>query len=153
MEISSPLLRNEDETADFGARLAPLLRTGDIICLEGTLGAGKTTLARGLIGAFCGETNAPSPTFTLAETYQGENLTLWHFDLYRLEKPEDVWELGIEDAFDSAISVIEWPDRIAHLMPADPLRLTIEILSNGERKLKITGPERWITALRGAGIA
>jgi len=153
MEISSPLLRSEDETAAFGAQLAPLLRAGDVICLEGALGAGKTTLARGLIKAFCGETNAPSPTFTLAETYQTPNLTLWHFDLYRLEKPEDVWELGIEDAFDSAISLIEWPDRIAHLLPADQLRLTIEIPSNGGRKLKINGSERWIAALREAGIA
>jgi tRNA threonylcarbamoyladenosine biosynthesis protein TsaE len=149
----SHILRSEDETAAMGARLAPVLREGDIVCLEGPLGAGKTTLARGLIGAFCGEANAPSPTFTLAETYQTKDATLWHFDLYRLEKPEDVWELGLEDALDTGISLIEWPDRIARILPADILRLIIYITADRERSLQIMAPDRWIPALRNAGIA
>lgn len=145
-------LATEAETAAFGAKLAPLLSSGDVIRLEGPLGAGKTTLARGLVRAFSGAKDVPSPTFTLVETYEGENASLWHFDLYRLEKPQDVWELGLEEALEDGICLIEWPDRIDGLLPKDALTLSLLIDGDG-RRLVISGPQRWIAALRRAGIA
>lgn len=81
-------LDNEARTEALGAALAPLLEAGDAICLSGDLGAGKSTLARGLVCARAGAKEAPSPTFTFVETYNAEDLVIWHFDLYRLEKPE-----------------------------------------------------------------
>src|SRR5689334_12245837 len=87
-------------TEAFGARLAASLRVGDVVCLSGDLGAGKTTLARGAITAWTGvNEDAPSPTYTLVQTYDGPRGALWHVDLYRLNRPEEAWELGLEDAF------------------------------------------------------
>lgn len=143
MTLFTARLSNEQATARFGARLAPALAAGDVVALEGPLGAGKTTLARGLIGAFAGAETVPSPTFTLVETYAGEAGELWHFDLYRLEKPADVWELGLEDALADGICLIEWPDRIEGLLPEDVLRLDLAILEGSARRLTASGPEPW----------
>lgn len=113
-------LADAEATTQLGARLAPLLAPGDLVLLYGDLGAGKSTLARGLIVGLTGVTDAPSPTYTLVETYEVEDgadgFELWHFDLYRLERPDDVWELGLEEALDGAAAVIEWPERIATLL-------------------------------------
>ncbi len=152
MSLPSQFLAHEDAAAAFGARLAPLLRPCDIICLEGPLGAGKTTLARGLIKAYCGAREVPSPTFTLVETYQGREAALWHFDLYRLEQPNDVWELGLEDALDDGVCLIEWPDRIARLLPENVLRLNFHIPKDGGRMLHIEAGEDWRKRLQAAGI-
>lgn len=146
-------LQTEAETAAFGARLAPALRGGDVALLEGPLGAGKSTLARGLIQAFSGAPDVPSPTFTLVETYEGPKDVIWHFDLYRLEKPGDVWELGFEEALESGICLIEWPDRIESLLPDEVLRLHLEVKDDGGRRLHVNAPDRWAPALRQAGIA
>lgn len=146
-------LQTEAETAAFGARLAPALRGGDVALLEGPLGAGKSTLARGLIQAFSGALDVPSPTFTLVETYEGAKEAIWHFDLYRLEKPGDVWELGFEEALESGICLIEWPDRIESLLPDDVLRLRLDVKDDGGRRLRVNAPDRWAPALRQAGIA
>lgn len=143
----------EAETNSFGARLATALKPGDVVCFEGPLGAGKSTLARGLIHALSGANDIPSPTFTLVETYDFESGDLWHFDLYRLEKQSDVWELGFEDALDSGISLIEWPDKIESILPADALRLSIEVQPAAMRRLRLVAPDRWKPALQRCGIA
>ncbi len=121
-------LPDEAATLRFGARLAALLRRGDMLVLIGDLGAGKTTLVRGLIRSLCGDhTDVPSPTFTLVQTYETGIGTLWHFDLYRLESPDEVRELGLEEALED-ICLIEWPEKAGHYLPKTgfELRLTFE---------------------------
>lgn len=144
-------LPEDADTAALGARLAPLLAAGDVICLSGPLGAGKTTLARGLIRAFAGAGEAPSPTYTLVETYDGAGLTLWHFDLYRLGRTDEVWELGLEDALAEGASVIEWPERIAGLLPKSSLVVRLETQGEGRRAV-ISPGEGWAARLAHAAI-
>ena len=145
--------QNEAETAAFGVRLAATLRTGDVVRLEGPLGAGKSTLARGLIRAASGATDVPSPTFTLVETYETDSAAIWHFDLFRLEDRSEVWELGLEDALETGIALIEWPERIDGMLPEDALRLVLSVEEGDTRQLRIIAPARWAPALRQAGIA
>lgn len=112
-------------TQRLGAALARLLRAGDVVALWGDLGAGKTTLARTVIAALGHRGDVPSPTFTLVQVYELEPVPLWHFDFYRIDDPRDIAELGFEQALGEAISLIEWPQRMGALLPAD--RLDIEL--------------------------
>jgi tRNA threonylcarbamoyl adenosine modification protein YjeE len=152
MEIAAATLADEAATIALGAALAPVIAPGDIIRLEGDLGAGKSTLARALIEALTGIAEAPSPTFTLVETYETGNFPLWHFDLYRLDRPEDVWELGLEEALDGGALLIEWPERIDGLLPAAALTLRLDIAGKGRRAV-LAGDERWRSRLHKTGIA
>jgi tRNA threonylcarbamoyladenosine biosynthesis protein TsaE len=140
-------LPDEMATLALGRRLGGLLQRGDVVCLSGGLGAGKTTLARGAIEAWTGEPGeAPSPTFTLVQTYQGARGELWHVDLYRLRRPEEAWELGLEEAFASAACLIEWPERLDGQLPCD--RLDIVLTPRGEgRRAALTGRGAWRTRL------
>jgi tRNA threonylcarbamoyladenosine biosynthesis protein TsaE len=125
-EPQSLLLPDETATDRLARALARLLDRGDVIALSGELGAGKTRLARGLIGALAGAAEeVPSPTFTLVQSYETPKGTLWHFDLYRLTRPEEAYELGIEEAFAGGIAVIEWPERLGALLPADRLEIAL----------------------------
>lgn len=144
-------LKNEDATAALGARLGAAFAAGDIVLLSGDLGAGKSTLARGVIKSLCGHEEAPSPTYTFVETYEAPTLTLWHFDFYRLEKPEDVWELGFEEALDGGVSLIEWPERLGALKPAEALEIRLEIKGCGRLAL-IKANENWRNRLAHKGI-
>lgn len=134
-------------TLAFGARLGARLEAGDVVCLIGGLGAGKTTLARGAISAWTGaEEEAPSPTYTLVQTYEGAKGELWHCDLYRLKRPEDAFELGLEDAFAFAATLIEWPERLGGALPADRLEINLAPEADGRRAtLKAHGA--WRTRL------
>lgn len=145
-------LPDAQATARLGGALAALLREGDVLCLSGPLGAGKTTLARGLIASATGEKEAPSPTFALVETYNGGPAPIWHFDLYRLERPEDVYELGLEEALGEAIAIIEWPERIASMIPETALLVRLEA-AEGARQAKLIGGGDWPARLASAGIA
>ena len=129
----------------FGARLAAVARVGDVIALSGDLGAGKTTLARGLLRGLGLEGEAPSPTFTIVQTYEPPEMRLpvWHCDLYRLEDPEEAIELGLEEAFDSAVVLIEWPERLGAHLPADALRLRLEGAGEPQRRLTAAVPPGW----------
>ena len=130
-------------TLDLGRRLGARIGPGDVVCLSGNLGAGKTTLARGAIEAWMGQPEeAPSPTYTLVQTYDGARGEFWHVDLYRLRRPDDAWELGLEDAFASAACLIEWPERLGGQLPRD--RLDVELKPEGEgRTAALTAHGAW----------
>lgn len=113
-----------EETALFAARLAPQLRAGDCLLLHGPVGAGKTHFARHLVQSLLPlPEDVPSPTYTLVQTYDTTAGPLWHADLYRLTAPDEVEELGLIEAFETAICVIEWPDRLGALTPRHALYL------------------------------
>src|SRR5947207_8327283 len=115
-------LHDEAATAAFATRLARLARRGDVIALKGELGAGKTSFARAFIRARAGrQEEVPSPTFTLVQTYEMPELTIWHFDGFRLRDPEGGWKFGMEDAFGEGGWLVEWPKRFGPLFP--PRRL------------------------------
>ncbi len=135
--------------AEFGAKLASLVQKGDVICLFGPLGAGKTTLARGFVRSVASQgedLEVPSPTFTLVQTYETARLTVWHFDLYRLESPEEVYELGVEEALDTGVSLIEWPERALDLLPAERLEIHITPTDAG-RQIRVLGDHHWATRI------
>lgn len=124
------LLLDLDSLVRHAEGLAAGLAPGDVIALWGDLGAGKTTFARALIrarAAACGRRidEVPSPTFTLVQTYDLPTGDIWHFDLYRLAAPDEVFELGIEDALAGGIALIEWPARLGPLLPAR--RIDVEL--------------------------
>lgn len=145
-------LADLDATAKLAAALAPLLRAGDVVALEGDLGAGKTAFARALIRELTGsgDEEVPSPTFTLVQTYEAPEFDIWHFDLYRLEKPEDAFELGIEDAMAEAVTLIEWPDRLRRYLPRNRLVVRMDY-ADGEfaRVATLSGSGDWLDRLGG----
>jgi len=130
-------LADAEATEAFGALLARVLREGDAIALFGALGAGKTTLARGLLRGLGHRGDVASPTFPIVQAYAPPDtrIPLWHVDLYRIEHPSELDEIGLEDARGAAALVIEWPDRLPALW-SDALRLT----------LAVDGPSRVLTA-------
>ena len=148
-------LPGPDATASLAQALARLCRQGDVIGLKGELGAGKTTFARAFIqarGAMAGVPRAeevPSPTFTLVQIYDIGEAAIWHFDLYRLERAADAIELGIDEAFATAISLVEWPERLDNLLPLDRLEVKLDIpggereTEDGVRTARLTGFGTW----------
>ena len=137
MEIPEDSVRRDvalagpEATAELAATLARAARSGDVIALRGDLGAGKTAFARAFIRARevmsggAGATEVPSPTFTLVQTYQMPIGDVWHFDLYRLDRSADAYELGLDDALADGIVLIEWPERLGSLLPSDRLDLAL----------------------------
>ncbi len=136
-------LPDEDATQRLGFVVAHALRTGEAVCLSGPLGAGKTTLARGLVRALTRtDEDVPSPTFTLVQFYQGEHFILAHFDLYRLTRPDEAFEIGLDEALEDGAALIEWPQRLEGQLPLD--RLDIEIAIEGEgRSARLTPHGSW----------
>ena len=136
-------IADEAHTVAFARRLAPLLKAGDTVLLSGEIGAGKTFFTRAVIQSLLREPeDVPSPTFTLVQTYDAGQFDIWHCDLYRISGPDDARELGLEDAFDNAVCLIEWPDRLGRLAPSDALTL----LFSGEgpaRAITVEGNEAW----------
>jgi len=138
-------LPTQTATETLAACIAPRLRPGDTLLLSGGIGAGKTAFARALIRAATGNPtgDVPSPTFTIVQTYPTAQGDIWHADLYRLSHPDEAQELGLTDAMDTAICLIEWPDRLADLAPADALSLAFEALPDGTHRLTLTAPDPW----------
>ena len=128
-------LPDEAATERLGAALAARLRPRDVVALVGGLGAGKTTLARAILRAASGEPAlvVPSPTFTLVEVYDTPRGAFWHFDLYRLETAEQVFELGWEEARADGIALVEWAERLGPLLPKERLTVTLSIEGEGRR--------------------
>jgi len=118
-------LPDEQATTMLAQRLAPYLRAGDCLLLEGSIGAGKTAFCRALIRARLGRLeDVPSPTFTLVQIYEHEDGDIWHFDLYRLTHPDEAFELGLDEALEQAICLIEWPDRLGADQPDNAILLS-----------------------------
>lgn len=146
-ESTHLLLPQETDTIALADRIAPLLHPGDVILLDGPIGAGKSAFCRALIRARLGRMeDVPSPTFTLVQTYEDPAGDIWHCDLYRLGHPDEVFELGLEEAFSTAICLIEWPDRLGSDAPVDALRMQFASEDNGH-SVQIDGPKDWIDRL------
>ncbi|MHC0613965.1 tRNA (adenosine(37)-N6)-threonylcarbamoyltransferase complex ATPase subunit type 1 TsaE [Komagataeibacter oboediens] len=141
-EISLP---DAQATARLGHALAGVLRAGDCVLLEGDLGAGKTTLARALLRGLCGDGDmeVPSPSYTLVQVYDAPVAEVAHFDLWRLDGPEGLYELGWDDAREGIV-VVEWPQRLGALTPPDALRITLAPDAAGGRIARLEG---WDTRL------
>ena len=135
---------SEGETVSFARELAGELVSGDIMLLHGDLGMGKTVLARALIRCLCGDNDieVPSPTFTLVQTYDADVGGIWHFDLYRLCNPEEVYEIGWEEALNkgAGIALVEWPERLDYLLPERALNVTLSAVDGqpNARNIEVT---------------
>ena len=126
------IIHSENEMLKVAKKLAPLFRSGDVVALYGTLGVGKTTFVRALVHTLLGKkVEVPSPTFTLLQTYDTPDYPLYHFDFYRLKSPEEAYEIGIEDAFGSGLSLIEWPEKLGSILPKKHISITIQITPEG----------------------
>ncbi len=131
--MTEVFLADEAATQTLGRDLAAALRPGDAVCLTGPLGAGKSTLARALIRALTTpDEEVPSPTFTLVQFYETAAFTLAHFDLYRLSDPDEAYEIGLDEALDGGVALIEWPQRLEGRLPAT--RLDIDIALDGDAR-------------------
>jgi tRNA threonylcarbamoyladenosine biosynthesis protein TsaE len=145
-------LPDAEATARLGAALAVALQPGEAICLFGPLGAGKSTLARGLIRALTSpEEDVPSPTFTLVQFYAGPQFPVAHFDLYRLVRPEEAYEIGLDEALEDGAVLIEWPERLEGQLPSE--RLDIDLSPVGEaRRARLTPHGAWAGRLEGRAL-
>lgn len=119
------ICNTELETKHLAERFASLVEKGDVFALYGTLGAGKSTFSRYLIQKICKTEDVPSPTFTLVQLYDTADFTIYHYDMYRLKTAEEAYELDIEDAFYNGVCLVEWPEKIASLLPRDIWKITI----------------------------
>lgn len=138
------LLADADATERFGYALAPLLRAGDVVALSGALGAGKTTLARGVLRGLGFDGDVASPTFPIVQAYAPPEtrLPLWHVDLYRIGRADEFEELGLDEARETAALLIEWPERLPRLWP-EALRVSLGVRAAGARALTAKVPPAW----------
>lgn len=133
-------LTSPGKTAELAAAFARLVRPGDVFLLSGQIGAGKTHFTRSLIQARLAYADrpvedVPSPTFTLVQTYEVDGFEIWHADLYRLTHPDEVEELGLFDAFDNAVCLIEWPDRLGDLAPSKAIGMNFSVPDDPETRI------------------
>jgi tRNA threonylcarbamoyladenosine biosynthesis protein TsaE len=136
------ILEDEKATARLGARLAAVARAGDVITLSGPLGVGKTALARGFIAALGYEGEVPSPSFAIVQPYEELGPPVWHVDLYRIEEPSEIDELGLDCAAD-AVLLVEWPERAGDDAWPGALGLSLDFAQDGERILTARVPPSW----------
>ncbi|MEM1373453.1 MAG: tRNA (adenosine(37)-N6)-threonylcarbamoyltransferase complex ATPase subunit type 1 TsaE [Pseudomonadota bacterium] len=131
-------------TISLAKQVAAGAKGGDCFLMDGPVGAGKTAFARAFIQTLIGPgEDVPSPTFTLVQTYDAPNFEVWHCDLYRLASADELVELGLEDAFAQAVTLIEWPDRLGTLAPVSAQRMVFETVGEHQRRLTVIGDTRW----------
>ena len=138
-------LANPDATMAAGALLAQSLRIGDVVALSGDLGAGKTSFARGMLAALGLIDDAPSPSFAIIIPYAPPEVKfpIWHVDIYRIDSAAEIEELGLDEARGQAAVVIEWPERMGHLLWDDVLKICLEQDQSGGRRLTVYAPPSW----------
>jgi tRNA threonylcarbamoyladenosine biosynthesis protein TsaE len=136
------MLEDEQATRALGAALAAVARPGDVVTLSGPLGVGKTALARGFIGALGHQGEVPSPSFAIVQPYEEIDPPLWHVDLYRIEDPSEIEELGLDSAAD-AVLLVEWPERAGETAWPEALRLVLDFAKGGARRLTANVPPSW----------
>jgi tRNA threonylcarbamoyladenosine biosynthesis protein TsaE len=136
------ILEDEEATERLGATLARLARAGDVILLSGPLGVGKTALARGFLAGLGHEGEVPSPSFALVQPYEDVEPAVWHVDLYRIEDPAEIEELGLDSAVD-AVLLVEWPERAGADLWPQALTLSLEFGAGGDRILTAKVPPSW----------
>ena len=141
------ILADAAATEAAGAALAPLLRAGDVVALHGDLGAGKTSFARGVLAALGFPEEAPSPSFAIVQAYDPPDVTLpvWHVDLYRIDDGDEAAELGLDEALEDGVLLIEWAERLGARLWPDALHLTFEPTPDGARRLTWGVPASWET--------
>ena len=139
------MLENVDATLDVGRRLGASLRAGDKISLTGTLGAGKTTMARGILEGLGYNGEVPSPTFAIVQPYEPPEtmIPVAHVDLYRIEDPEEIPELGLDEMLIDGAMIVEWPDRLPDSFWDDALKIGLEITGEGNRRLTWHAGSAW----------
>lgn len=136
------ILDDEAATAALGAALAAAVHPGDVIVLSGPLGVGKTALARGLLEALGHVGEVPSPTFAIVQPYDALPVPVWHADLYRIEHPDELAEIGLDCAEDGLL-LVEWPERAGAGAWPQALRLTLDFADDGARRLTADAPPAW----------
>ena len=140
-------------TESLAQKLLPLLQRGDVLALQGDLGAGKTTFARALLRAFGVQGDVPSPTFTLVQIYETATFPVYHFDLYRLKTPSELDELGWDDTLVDGVTLVEWPERAGNRLTED--RLTLSFAAHGSddgRQCTLAGQGHWQERLKGLSL-
>ena len=146
-------LADESATGRLGSLIASGLQPGDIVALEGDLGAGKTTLARAILAGLGICEAVPSPTFTLVQHYESESLPIGHFDLYRIEDEAELDELGLEDSLAAgAAAIVEWPERAGQRFAENALRIRLKIVGDHARDALVSGPLRWAPVFEGTTV-
>jgi tRNA threonylcarbamoyl adenosine modification protein YjeE len=136
-------------TERLARNLAPLLRRGDVLALQGDLGAGKTSFARALLRALGVEGDVPSPTFTLVQIYDTPAFSIHHFDLYRLKDSSELDELGWDEVLVSGVTLVEWPERAANRLTQGSLTLHFVLDDRGGRQVGFEGQDGWNERLKG----
>lgn len=136
-------LKDEAATIAIGRKLSKALRAGDVITLSGPLSAGKTTLVRGLLKALGHQGEVPSPSFAIVQPYESLKLPVWHVDLYRIDDPSELAELGLEDIREDGVLIIEWPEHGDATAWPEALGLSLNVEADGARALTANVPSAW----------
>ena len=135
-------LADEEATLTLGGQLAGKVRPGDVITLSGPLGVGKTALARGFLASLGHRGEVPSPSFSIVQPYEELEPPVWHVDLYRIEEPSELDELGLDSAWETVL-LVEWPERAGNKVWPEALRLSLEFAPGGDRILTAKVPPSW----------
>ncbi|NVK19853.1 MAG: tRNA (adenosine(37)-N6)-threonylcarbamoyltransferase complex ATPase subunit type 1 TsaE [Methylocystaceae bacterium] len=142
-------IENQSQTELCAQRIAHISQPGDVIALYGDLGVGKSVFSRAFIRELTtDDEEVPSPTFTLVQIYEAEASEIYHFDMYRLESPDDALELGIEEAFSDGVSLIEWPSKLGNYLPWDCLNIEIAPgADDTSRVITLSSQGQWMSRL------
>ena len=136
LQAGKYILYNKEDSKNLAIQIANDIKPGNIITFSGDLGAGKTFFCRQIIKQLCGsETNVTSPTFNLLQIYDWNDCSIYHYDLYRLKNPSEIYELGIEEAMTANVCLIEWPELIDGILPNDTIAINIEIVDDNKRRV------------------